>query len=62
MVLVKHYPKTSAIARRGLVAHQRATRDRKERGAADNPLEKLDTSSVYKVSCIAIAEHILIDI
>jgi len=62
IMLVKHYPKTSAIACKGLVACQRATKDRKERGVANSPLKRLNTSSVYKVSYILIAEYMLTNI
>jgi len=62
IVLVKYYPKTFVIAYKGLVACQRATRDRKERRAANSPSKRLDTSSVYKVSYILIAEHMLTNI
>jgi hypothetical protein len=52
---------TSANACEGQVAHQRATVDERGRGAADSFNEKLDTSSVCKVSYILIAVYMLID-
>jgi hypothetical protein len=62
IVLVEHCPTTSANACGRLVVYQKATVDRKERGAANSFLKKLDTSSVCKVSYTAIAEHMLTNI